>query len=660
MRRHFLALTLCSLAFSVTPQAAPQKPESASTGTQGGQTAKPAAVKAGDNRKDKEGAAKTDEADAKAELPLLQQRGLLLIVQSGDEAASLSDKRTAARLQATAADTLWDHDQEKARTLFQNAFETALKYYRETGDDNRDRAGRNSFVGRADQRLEIIRLVKQHDTVLGKEFTERYIEEKKNEQQERRNKNTPDKRSDPRLFGNSDSEGTDLIEIAGALLDADVKAALDVARRAFAVGVSRNAPGFLARLSGKNRTAADELYSFALSRLAQEQMPLPGQLLLLSAYPFGEGRVTVSNGGNTYGMGFGKPNNFSIDGQLIQTYLTTSFACLTRHAEAVSDQSPESASRIDSALFAARYLEPRIEKFQPALLPDWQALTGRLSAIASEQSRQSIDRTVKDTARDQQEGPPPDNSDRLKSKLDQAEKAASLSERDRLYQEAAFTANQSGETARALDIADKITSIDYRRKVRSWINFGAAEKALREKRFDDARRYAREVNETDERAYLLFEIAREMLKDKDRVRATDLLNEAASQAMAADNTPAKIRALTGIANVFGTLDSLRAFEIANDLVKTVNRLKDYKVDEGRLVRMLESPDGGSSYVSANTVEAFDPARTLAQLARSDFDRALFLAQSFEDPALKLTSTIAIGASLFEKKPRVEAQKTAEK
>src|SRR5581483_9778045 len=254
------ALTLCSLAFSVTPQAAPQKPESASTGTQGGQTAKPAAVKAGDNRKDKEGAAKTDEADAKAELPLLQQRGLLLIVQSGDEAASLSDKRTAARLQATAADTLWDHDHE-----------TALKYYRETGDDNRDRAGRNSFVGRADQRLEIIRLVKQHDTVLGKEFTERYIEEKKNEQQERRNKNTPDKRSDPRLFGNSDSEGTDLIEIAGALLDADVKAALDVARRAFAVGVSRNAPGFLARLSGKNRTAADELYSFALSRLAQEQ-----------------------------------------------------------------------------------------------------------------------------------------------------------------------------------------------------------------------------------------------------------------------------------------------------------------------------------------------------------------------------------------------------
>src|SRR5207237_460563 len=83
----------------------------------------------------------------------------------------------------------------------------------------------------------------------------------------------------------------------------------------------------------------------------------------------------------------------------------------------------------------------------------------------------------------------------------------------------------------------------FRRKVRDWIGFSAALSAIRDKRYDDARRYALDVSATDQRAYLLFEIARAALEQKDRQRATELLDEAARKAAAADNAADKLRTL---------------------------------------------------------------------------------------------------------------------
>ena len=61
-----------------------------------------------------------------------------------------------------------------------------------------------------------------------------------------------------------------------------------------------------------------------------------------------------------------------------------------------------------------------------------------------------------------------------------------LVERDNRFGSAATAAMQGGDFARALEIADRISDMDYRQRVREWINSRAANKAIEEKRIDDA------------------------------------------------------------------------------------------------------------------------------------------------------------------------------
>jgi hypothetical protein len=178
---------------------------------------------------------------------------------------------------------------------------------------------------------------------------------------------------------------------------------------------------------------------------------------------------------------------------------------------------------------------------------------------------------------------------------------------------------------------------------------------VQEKRLDDARRFALEVDATDQRAYLFFQIASAALKDKDRFRAAEILHEAAQQATAADNTPEKLRALSGIAHLYAGIDPQRAFEVAAEAVRAANRVPTYGPGETRLLRSLETPGGQGSYLSVNDVREFDLGKMLAVLARTDFDGALLLAESLENKSLRLAAIVTLAASVFDKKQVAQVQ-----
>ena len=67
--------------------------------------------------------ANNEEADAEA----AQQRtvAISLVTSLADEARSFKDQTRRARVQARAADVLWDTDPERARELFRRAWEAA-------------------------------------------------------------------------------------------------------------------------------------------------------------------------------------------------------------------------------------------------------------------------------------------------------------------------------------------------------------------------------------------------------------------------------------------------------------------------------------------------------------------------------------------------------
>src|SRR5262249_60105014 len=136
------------------------------------------------------------------------------------------------------------------------------------------------------------------------------------------------------------------------------------------------------------------IFLHALERLGTDQAPLPGNLLALSAYVFGEGRFTILDGSNGSSWGFGKPNNFTVDPQHAQKFLTTSLNVLLRVADTSATQLPDGAARLSTAFYAAKVLEPKMASYHPALQDQWLAVTSRLAALNAEGSGPSILKAV--------------------------------------------------------------------------------------------------------------------------------------------------------------------------------------------------------------------------------------------------------------------------
>jgi len=580
---------------------------------------------------------------AEAQFSALRQRALGLILQSAADADALGDRGAAARIKAAAADAAWEQEPEQARKLFRNAFEEALAHQREGKGGRREQLTPEISIAPPDLRLEIIRASSRRDAELGSQLMEQYMEEKRREMEERRGG-----ASGPvdAAFGKVDAAADELLTISESLLAVDRKAAIALARRAFASGVPQSAGYFFMLLAARDRDAADQMYRLALERLLRDEAPVPGQLLLLSAYPFGEGQVWVGGGDGLNSYRLEVPTGFVVDERLARQFIEAAFAVLTRVAEADLSGFPDAEARRGSAIFAVRLLEAKVARFSPALLPQWRVLAGKLGS-AGHRLRE-LDRAFEKIAEARESDLTPEAGERIKKLLEWAEKTSNPAERDDLYKKAAFEADRVGEGERALSIADKIGDAEYRRDVRSTLKFGAAMRAVREKRFEEARRLALEVESTEEQAYLFFEIARAALGEKDRGRVIQLLAEAERRAAAVPDAAGRLRVLLGLTYLYASFDPPRGFELATEAVRAANQTPAYGPEQARLVRASGGRRGRGAGVAVAEVEEFKPGKMLAVLARTDFDRALQLAQSLESKPLRLAAVISLCAAVLGK------------
>ena len=579
----------------------------------------------------------------------LRQRSINIILLAAEGSTTLDDECSAIRIQSFAADVLWKQEQVRARQLFQSAFAAAITHHHDGKGTEQEQLGNGLSLSKPDLRLEVIRLVSKHDAQLSRQFSDQYVEEKKREQEEKRNQNKPSRNYDP-AFGAVDEISHDTLHIAEKLLDANRKEAFGLAESAFAKGVPQAAGYLFAEIAERDRAAADQLYLMALNRLQRDKNPVPGQLLLLASYPFGDGNVWVSSGESVNSYSFPVADKFAIDEKIVRRFIATAFIVLARNLEGNVSQLPDANARIGAALFAAKLLQPRIARYNPERSEEWHSLTNALFYVAGEQTRLGIDKTLNQIHKSAKPQTPMSLDERIKALLDRAQNTNVFAKRDELYQKAVLLANQKPDTAYALEIADKINNREFRKKLRSWLNFEAATRAIGVGKLDEARLYAVEVEATDQSAYLFLQIARIALANKDQVKAQSLLVEAEQKALAAENTPEKLRALVGLIGLYARFDSLHGFDLANEAVRTANKTQNYDTDRARLIRNLETPSGKSLSVSVENTEEFDLGKTLASLAKADFEQALLLAQSLEDKRLGLMAVISVAASVFDKKP----------
>src|SRR5437764_3731580 len=124
------------------------------------------------------------EADPMAEIR--RTTAISLVNTLADDARTFRDPTLRARVQARAADALWDTDKERARTLFRRAWDEA-----EAADDEADRRveedrqrqmrERGAFAIQMPPslRTEVLRLAAKRDRALGEEFLTKMDEARK-------------------------------------------------------------------------------------------------------------------------------------------------------------------------------------------------------------------------------------------------------------------------------------------------------------------------------------------------------------------------------------------------------------------------------------------------------------------------------------------------
>ncbi len=665
---------ILGLVLALATNSLAQQPPSKPAQKQPASEAEAKAAKEQEEAKEKAAAEKKIE---EARQKWLEERGFDLLRDVGEKAMKLEDRRSAARLQVDVAELLWprEQDRELAGKLFRRAFELALAYYLESQTENLEPVTRLTQTPPGELCLEIIRRTTARDAKLGQEFAEKYKSEKKRLRDEKRQRLGDLLDDESLLFGGSKTD-TDLLNAMLRprleILRKDVKTAIAQAQQILARGLPRKETmQFLWEAAQRDREAADQLYLWLLAQFWEDERMGPWKLQPLASYAFGE-RLFIPTDGFGIPRGIG-PEVFGYDNHtssrdvaseeiLIHWFIEVSFAVISRTAYGDLSEFPDTASRLGAAYYLARWLEPRIGQFRPDLWPAWQALMMNLLPRLTAEQQTTIARVLNNEIFLPSWQPlktpyqPLVGGAYISQMLDRAEKTSNFAQRDYFYQLAALEAERSGNPGYAMSLTNKISDLDFRRQVQQWISFSAAKRALGEKHFDDARRYALEVGAPDQQAYLFCSLARVALKEKDRTGAVGLLTEAQLLASKADPTPEKVRALVSIANLYATFDPQLESEAMADAVRAANRVPNYNPEQARMKRALGNTAGMRYDLVADTGNT-ELAVGLKLLARSDFEGALILAETLEHPLLKLTSIVAVATVAFEKKePKVEAAK----
>src|SRR5436853_1621113 len=222
------------------------------------------------------------EANALAE----QRRitALSLLTSLADEAKGYHDQALRARVQARAADALWESQTDRARALFQSAWAAAEEADAESArrmeEDIRKQQQTSGSVAVSTPpsiRNEVLRLASKHDRALGEEFLKK-IEESREREAALSSLNREPWMSQP-------SQAQRLRLATQLLQDGDVERALQYADPAL-TSVNVDTINFLSALREKNAAEADKRYSIMLQMAAADPAADANTISGLSSYAF--------------------------------------------------------------------------------------------------------------------------------------------------------------------------------------------------------------------------------------------------------------------------------------------------------------------------------------------------------------------------------------
>ena len=553
-----------------------------------------------------------------------QRDDALNVIQEQIDAGKLINdevKRIAVLIRA--ADLLWPYRQDKAREAFRDAFDLALRNYKEKGDEPQIQG--HLIVQAADQRYRVMGAIAKRDTAWARKLSDQILKEEAEEAEE---KATKDVERDART-------AEKLLSAASALISSDQPAALRFARASLRYPATMYLPLFLYSLAEINGRAADEFYEEALA--AYSNVPME-RFLYLSSYPFG-------NSGDVGEMpmytGYSVPRNFTPRPALQRMFVQILLRRAQQMIETPIVNTPGAGRLSDSGQMwlALTRLGPQINRSVPELAETARQASENIFAMFSQIDQQRVTKTVIE--------PPQKSFDEM---IEDAERQRDPAIREAMLVIAVMHVSANETLDHVLTAADKIDDTSLRAQILSWLYFERTQKAIKDKNFLEARRLASKVVELDQRAYLYSKIAEEMIKrTRDDSEARELLEEVLNAAAKAPDTEVKARALLGVAYLYTKVEANRSIAVLGDAVRVINHIDSPDFSSDQVVRRIEGKAFGS-YADLKT-PGFNPENGFREVGKVDFEGAQNLAANFIDKSLRAMTMLALAEWCLQNSPQ---------
>jgi len=528
-----------------------------------------------------------------------EKKALDLVETLAEQVLNLHATANRIRAELQVADLLWVRDEKRARTLF-NAAVTQLTS--QISDlDYSDPEVYQEMTRIYNLRQELVMRIASHDGDMAIEALNR----------------TRFQGDNRTRYGNwtAGSEANLEMALANVIAAKNPEAALKLARSSLSRGVSANLISFLPALYQKDAKSAQALYQEIVSRIKDDNVSRNPELA-----------------SNAWGLltSFQPPQ---ADEDTYRDLLTSMLGYLV----SINRQTQQGINLAQNLYYQIERILPLVEKYAPARAPELREWSRGIekaldpsAQMYQEMRRVSEKGTVDDILALSSKYPP--------------------EYQNLLYQNAAWKAVTSGDTARAKEIAEKIADPVQRRQVMDQLDNVAARAAEGDNKAVEARRLAEKASTINRKIDILLQAAM-ALSGSDKKAALDLLAEAKSVLASTPQSSAELNAQLQLVQAYLRLDPDQAFGGLQPLVVRINDLVGAAVIlDGVDYHYLKDGEwvmqGGNNL--CNVIITLN--RMLSSLGRVDFDRARTLAEQIARPEMRVMMEIDLVTTTISGKP----------
>lgn len=554
----------------------------------------------------------------------LEPKALGLVEEALAEAQSLKLSENRVRAQATAAKLLWPRDPKAARAAFKAAADGVAEL--NAAVDPEDPQFYNAAQTVAQLRFELVNAAVAYDATLALEFL-------------RATRPAYGAALEAAGYGQPLQEQSVEMSIVAHVATQDPQRALELAEETLSKGVTASLVGVVQQLMTKEPASASKLAAAIVRRLRPEDLrgqsdasAVAQQLLALTrtAESASANAVVSSTGPEFVSVRRAVPGAGGAALLDEQTRRELVEKVLAAVAAGVSNQGGGY-----NLFYALQELLPELERTAPA-----RAAALRRQADELERSFNPYQRQMRPYQEVMQTGT-------VEAVLEAARKAPA-EVRDQLYTHAAWKVyNEGGDAERARQILESVSNPQQRAQAHKEMEQRAHWRSVQQGGFAEARQAVARLKTPEERVQALLQIAGRAAAASDAETARQILEEARALVESQTRGQQQFSYRLQVANAYVQLDADTSFEIVEsavgqldgllDAAETLDGFGQESFREGEL-----KPQGG--YIWNEMINQC--AQTLAQLARTDFERAAAVAKKFRRPEARTSARLVLAQNVL--------------